>query len=273
MTAHKKTTGKPPTSGRAGKPIRLQKILASAGIDSRRGCEELILSGAVTVNGEVVHTLPAFANPETDDIRVEGSRIRPERKVYFLLNKPKNVICTNRDPQGRPKAIDLAPCQERVFCVGRLDVETTGLILLTNDAELANRLTHPRYELPKTYEVTVRGRLDGEAIEKLKKGVWLSEGKTERAAVRVLRRTHVETILEISIRQGLNRQVRRSFARLGYKVKALKRTRIGDIELKGIPAGQCKKLSGAQLAYLRRAGGLKNGEQKPAHAANHTKKK
>lgn len=238
--------------------MRLQKILAAAGVDSRRRCEELILSGAVTVNGEVISTLPAFADPEKDDIRVSGHRIRKESKVYFLLNKPKNVICTSRDPQGRPKAVDLAPCKERIFCVGRLDAETTGLILLTNDADLANRLTHPRYELPKTYEVKLRGRLDGEAIEKLKKGVWLSEGKTERAAVKVLRRTHLETILEVTIRQGLNRQLRRSFARLGYKVKALKRTRIGNIELKGIPGGQCRKMSHTQLAYLRRVTGLKD---------------
>ncbi|NLK41042.1 MAG: rRNA pseudouridine synthase [Planctomycetes bacterium] len=266
--ARKKTTEKPTTAGRSGKPIRLQKILAAAGFDSRRGCEELILSGAVTVNGEVVHTLPAFADPDTDDIRVEGRRIRPERKVYFLLNKPKNVICTSRDPQGRPKAVDLAPCKERVFCVGRLDAETTGLILLTNDAELANRLTHPRYELPKTYEVTIRGRMEGDDIEKLKKGVWLSEGKTERAAVRILRRTPLETILEISIRQGLNRQVRRSFARLGYKVKALKRTRIGEIELKGIPRGQCKPPSPAQLAYLYRATGLKTQRKAPSNTKN-----
>lgn len=245
----------PVTAG--AKPIRLQKILAASGIDSRRKCEELILGGSVMVNGEVINSLPAFADPAVDDIRVEGRRIRAEEKVYFLLNKPKNVICTSRDPQGRPKAVDLAPCKERVFCVGRLDADTTGLILLTNDAELTNRLTHPRYELTKTYEVVVRGRMEGDAIEALKKGVWLAEGKTEGAAVRVLRRTNFETTLEISIRQGLNRQLRRAFARVGYKVKGLKRTRIGDIELKGIPLGQCKKLTGIQLGYLRRATGLK----------------
>lgn len=255
MPTQKKKTQAVKTSAPSGK-IRLQKILAASGIDSRRRCEQLILGGSVTVNGEVVNTLPAFADPAADDIRVEGRRIRAEEKMYFLLNKPKNVICTSHDPQGRPKAVDLAPCRERVFCVGRLDADTTGLILLTNDAELTNRLTHPRYELPKRYEVVVRGRMEGEDIEKLKKGVWLAEGKTEKAAIRVVRRTNLETTLEISIRQGLNRQLRRSFARLGYKVKGLKRTCIGDIELKGIPTGQCKKLSGAQLAYLRRATGL-----------------
>lgn len=257
MAQNKKNKKNAALKAAGGKPVRLQKILAAAGIDSRRRCEELILGGSVRVNGEVIHTLPAFADPEKDDIRIDGHRIRAEEKVYFLLNKPTNVICTSRDPQGRPKAVDLAPCKERVFCVGRLDADTTGLILLTNDAELANRLTHPRYELPKAYEVVVRGRMEGDDIEKLKKGVWLAEGKTENAAIRVLRRTNLETTLEISIRQGLNRQLRRSFARLGYKVKRLRRTRIGDIELKGIPSGQCKKLSGVQLAYLRRVTGLK----------------
>ena len=256
-TPKKKKIRPAAASAQGTKPIRLQKILAASGIDSRRKCEELILDGSVMVNGEIINSLPAFADPEKDDIRVNGSRIRAEQKVYFLLNKPKNVICTSHDPQGRPKAVDLAPCKERVFCVGRLDADTTGLILLTNDAELTNRLTHPRYELPKTYEVSVRGRMEGEDVEKLKKGVWLAEGKTEMAALKVLRRTNLETVLEISIRQGLNRQLRRAFARVGYKVKGLKRTSIGDIELKGIPVGQCKKLTGAQLGYLRRATGMK----------------
>lgn len=239
------------------KPIRLQKILAAAGIDSRRKCEELILEGEVMVNGEIINTLPAFADPDRDDIRINGSRIRAQEKVYFLLNKPKNVICTSRDPQGRPKAVDMAPCKERVFCVGRLDADTTGLILLTNDSELTNRLTHPRYELPKTYEVTVRGRVEGETLENLKEGVWLAEGKKEKPAIKILRRTNIETIIEVTIRQGLNREIRFAFFRAGYKVKSIKRTGIGAIELKAIPVGQCKKLSTPQLLYLRRVTGLK----------------
>ena len=235
---------------------RLQKILASAGVDSRRKCEELILEGSVTVNGKVVAELPAFANPDTDDIRVDNQRIKKTEKVYFLLNKPKGVICTNADPMGRRKAVDLIDCHERIFCVGRLDADTTGLIILTNDSELTNRLTHPRYELPKTYHVKVRGRMEGEAVEKLKKGVWLSEGKTERAAVKVLKKTHTETLLEVSIRQGLNRQIRRTFAHLGYKVKSLKRTQIGNIVLKGIAVGSYKRMTKAQVAYLKNATSL-----------------
>jgi len=215
------------------------------------------MDGAVTVNGTVVQELPAFANPEKDDIRVDGVRVRQEKKVYFLLNKPKGVICTNADPKGRPKAIDLIDCPERIFCVGRLDADTTGAIILTNDSELSNRLTHPRYELPKTYHVKIRGKMEGPDIEKVKKGVWLSEGKTERAAVKVLRKAGNETLLEVSIRQGLNRQIRRTFAHLGYKVKALKRTQIGNIVLKGLAVGGYKRLTKTQIAYLKKTTGMK----------------
>ncbi len=236
---------------------RLQKILSAAGVDSRRNCEELILEHAVTVNGEIVSELPAFANPEKDDIRVNGQRIKQPEKVYFLLNKPKGVICTNSDPQRRPKAIDLVDCAERVVCVGRLDVDTTGAIILTNDNELVNCLTHPKYELPKTYQVLLRGRMQGDDVEKLKKGVWLADGKTGGAAVKVVHRSHSETTLQISIRRGLNRQIRRTFAHLGYKVKALKRIQIGDIVLKGIAVGKYKRLTGAQVAYLKRATRIK----------------
>ena len=239
------------------KPIRLQKILAAAGIDSRRKCEELILEGDVMVNGEVIDSLPAFADPAVDDIRVNGSRIRTEEKVYFMLNKPKNVICTSRDPQGRTKAVDLVPCKERVFCVGRLDTETTGLLLLTNDSELVNRLTHPRYELPKTYEVTIRGRVEGETYDKLKEGLWLAEGRKERPIVKILRRTNVETIVQITVRQGLNRDIRFVFDRQGYKVMSIKRTAIGTLILKGVGVGQCKELTEPQILYLRRVTGLK----------------
>ncbi len=235
---------------------RLQKILAAAGIDSRRKCEELILEGAVTVNGTMINELPAFADPEKDDIRVDGQRIHAAEKVYYLLNKPKGVICTNSDPMRRQRAIDLIDTQQRIFCVGRLDADTTGAIILTNDSELTNRLTHPRYELPKTYHVKLRGRMEGQEIEKLKKGVWLSEGKTERAAVKVLKKTATETLLEVSIRQGLNRQIRRTFAHLGFKVKALKRTQIGNIVLKGIAVGSYKKLTNSQIAYLKKATGM-----------------
>ncbi len=231
---------------------RLQKVLAAAGVDSRRGCEELILAGAVRVNRKVVDELPAFADPEKDVITVNGKKIRAERKVYFLLNKPKGVICTNFDPQGRRKAIDIVSASERIFCVGRLDIDSTGLIVVTNDNELANRLTHPKYELPKTYVVRVRGRIGGEDMEKLKKGIWLAEGKTGRAAVKVLRRSGRESSLEIIIRQGRKRQIRRMLAKVGYKVLSLKRTRIGKLNLRGLGVGKFRKLTKNEIAYLKK---------------------
>ena len=255
MRKNPKKPKKIKSSAPAGKQ-RLQKILAASGVDSRRKCETLILEHAVTVNGEIVCELPAFADPEKDDIRVDGQRIKRAEKVYFLLNKPKGVICTSSDPQRRQKAIDLIDCPERVVCVGRLDIDTTGAIILTNDSELVNRLTHPKYELPKTYHIIVRGRVAGADVEKLKKGVWLSEGRTQGAAVKIIRRSHLETTLQVVISQGLNRQIRRMFSQLGYKVKALKRTQIGDIVLKGIAAGNYKRLTKPQLAYLKRATGM-----------------
>ena len=231
---------------------RLQKVLAAAGIDSRRKCEELILSGEVRVNRKVVDTLPAFVDPEKDIITVYGKKIRPVQKVYFLLNKPKGVICTNSDPRGRKKAIDLVRTSERIFCVGRLDADTTGLIILTNDSELTNRLTHPRYEITKTYVVRINGEIAGEQVEKLKKGVWLAEGKTGRASVKILKRRHNESSIEITIRQGLNRQVRRMLANVGLPVKSLTRTHFGKLTIQGIGVGKFRTLTSVEVAHLKK---------------------
>jgi 23S rRNA pseudouridine2605 synthase len=231
---------------------RLQKVLAAAGVDSRRNCEELILSGLVRVNRKVVDTLPAFVDPEQDVITVDGKTIRPAQKVYFLLNKPKGVVCTSSDPEGRKTAIDLVQTRERIFCVGRLDTETTGIIILTNDSELANRLAHPRYGLPKTYVVGVRGQITGEHVEKLKKGIWLAEGKTGRASVKILKRGHTQSLIEVTIGQGLNRQVRRMLAKIGLPVKTLTRTRIGKIDARGLGVGKSRPLTRAEVAYLEK---------------------
>ena len=232
---------------------RLQKVLAAAGIDSRRKCEELILSGEVRVNRKVVDTLPAFVDPEKDVITVYGKKIRAAQKVYFLLNKPKGVICTNSDPRGRKKAIDLIHTSERIFCVGRLDADTTGLIILTNDSELTNRLTHPRYGIAKTYVVRINGEITGEQVVKLKKGVWLAEGKTGRASVKILQRRHNESSIEITIKQGLNRQVRRILAKVGLPVKSLTRTRFGKLTARGLGVGKFRTLTRAEIAHLKKA--------------------
>ena len=231
---------------------RLQKVLAAAGVDSRRNCEELIVSGVVRVNRKVVDELPAFVDPERDVITVHGKRIQAARKVYFLLNKPKGVICTNSDPQGRKKAVDLVRTSERIFCVGRLDVDTTGIIILSNDSDLSNKMTHPRYGLAKTYVVGVKGLITGPQIDKLKKGVWLSEGKTGRAAVKILKRGHKESLIEVTIRQGLNRQVRRVLAKVGLPVKSLKRTRIGKLTSRGLGVGKFRRLTVREVEYLKK---------------------
>ena len=231
---------------------RLQKVVAAAGIDSRRKCEELILSGGVRVNRKVVDKLPAFVDPEKDIITVDGKQIQAAQKVYFLLNKPKGVICTNYDPQGRKKAIDIIPTRQRIFCVGRLDIDTTGIIILTNDSILANRLTHPRFGLAKTYVVRLKGQIAGEAVEKLKKGIWLAEGKTARASAKILKRSYKESLIEITIRQGLNRQIHRMLAKVGLSVKSLKRTRIGKLNTRGIGVGKFRTLTKAEVAYLKK---------------------
>ncbi len=230
---------------------RLQKVLAAAGIASRRKCEELILDGAVRVNRKLVDELPAFVDPEKDVITVDGKKIQAAKKVYYLLNKPKGVICTNSDPQGRRRAIDIVKVKERVFCVGRLDIDTTGLIILTNDSELTNKLTHPKYELPKKYLAVVKGRIEGEEVEKLKKGIRLAEGKTQPAAVKIVKRGRTESLVEITIRQGLNRQIRRMLAKVGLNARSLKRIKIGRLDGRGLGSGKFRALKKTEIAYLK----------------------
>ncbi|MBN1787126.1 MAG: rRNA pseudouridine synthase [Sedimentisphaerales bacterium] len=231
---------------------RLQKILAAAGIDSRRNCEQLILDGFIRVNGKIVDTLPAFADTETDCITVDGKKLRPKQKVYYLLNKPKGVICTNSDPGGRTKAIDLVDYKGRIFCIGRLDADTIGAIILTNDTAISNQVTHPRHQFTKTYVVCVKGKVTTEAVEKLKKGIWLAEGKTAPMKVKVLKAHHTESIIEIKLHQGLNRQIRRVMAKVGYKVTSLKRTKIGKISLHHLGVGRYRKLTKAEIDYLKK---------------------
>lgn len=232
------------------KKQRLQKVLAAAGVDSRRNCEELILDGAVRVNRKVVDTLPVFVDPEKDIITVNGRKVHAAPKVYYLLNKPKGVICSNSDPQGRRRAIDLLNSPERIFCVGRLDLDTSGLIILTNDSQLANKLTHPSYGLPKTYLATVKGMIEPKAVEKLKKGVWLAEAKTKRSSIKVIKKGHRISTIEITIKQGLNRQIRRMLAKVGLSVKALKRTKIAKLTDRGIGVGKFRRLTTAEVKYL-----------------------
>ncbi|HHT9118302.1 MAG TPA: pseudouridine synthase [Candidatus Hypogeohydataceae bacterium YC38] len=228
---------------------RLQKILAQAGIGSRRKCEMLITAGHITVDGKVVRELGISVDPEKRKICCDGIPIKEERKVYYLLNKPKGFVCTSRDELGRPRAIDLLQgITQRVYTVGRLDVDSEGLIILTNDGLLANALSHPRYGVPKTYLVEVGRRLHEKDVEALERGIWLSEGKTRATRVRVLRRGGNNTLLEITLREGRNREVRRILTRLGYKVRSLRRTRIGWLFDPSLKLGRFRRLTQSEVA-------------------------
>ncbi|MFO8014034.1 MAG: pseudouridine synthase [Phycisphaerae bacterium] len=231
---------------------RLQKILARAGVASRRASEEIIAAGRVTVDGETVSELGAKADAETQDVRLDGRRLRPEALEYWMLNKPKGVVCTNDDLAGRTRPVDLIPGSDaRLFPVGRLDADSQGLLLMTNDGALANRLTHPRYEVPKTYRATVDGRVTGKEVQRLLKGVRLAEGKTGRPRVKVLKRGRTRSVLLITIREGRNRQVRRMLARLGHPVRDLVRTRIGRLSVRGLGSGKARRLTPEEVEYLK----------------------
>jgi 23S rRNA pseudouridine2605 synthase len=232
---------------------RLQKILAAEGIDSRRNCEQLILDGLVRVNNKVVDTLPAFADPEKDVITVNGQKITALQKLYFLLNKPAEAICSDVDPRGRKRAVDFIDTDKRIFPADRLDAGTAGLVILTNDIELSNKLSQKHCDVPKTYIARVKGQVAGEDIEKLKKGVWFAKGRTGRASVKVLSRNFKESHIEITIREGLNSQVRTMFARLGLLPRSLVRTRIGKLTGQGLGVGKYRRLTDAEVAYLKKA--------------------
>nr|WP_255654473.1 pseudouridine synthase [Cohnella sp. REN36] len=234
----------------------MQKILAHAGVASRRKCEELIQSGKVTVNDEVVRELGVKADPAKDVIAVNGKRIRTEDKLYLLFNKPKGVITSVHDEKGRSVVTDyLKGVKERVYPVGRLDYDTEGLLLLTNDGELANLLTHPRHHVPKTYHATVEKVPHGAALEKLQKGIKLEDGITAPAEVEyhdVDPEGKMATIA-ITIREGRNRQVRRMFEAIHHPVVRLKRVSFGGLTLDNLQRGKYRKLSEQEVKLLREA--------------------
>jgi len=233
---------------------RLQKFLSDAGVTSRRRAEDLIRAGRVLVNDRVVDELPAFVDPEQDRVIVDGARVHVQRHQYFLMHKPTGVVCTQRDPAGRRRAVDLLPeLSVRLFPVGRLDADSSGLLLLTNDGELAQRVTHPRYGLPKIYRVEVRGLVEADLPARMRKGVFLSIGKVRADDVEVVHAARDRSVLQMTLREGRNRQVRRMLASFGHPVKKLKRVQIGPLSLKGLPLGACRRLSEAEVQRLRRA--------------------
>lgn len=234
---------------------RLQKVLAHAGVASRRECEELIRQGRVDVDGRPVDQLGVRVDPERQEIRLDGELVRTRRREYWLVHKPPGVVSTQRDPAGRPRVVDLVQTSERLFPVGRLDKSSAGLMVVTNDGELANRLAHPRYHVPKTYVVTVVGQVRPQSLDRLRKGVHLAEGKARVERLAIKRRRRESTVLEMVLTEGRNREIRRLLARVGHKVVRLVRTAIGPLKLADLPAGASRRLTPAELRQLRRMAG------------------
>ncbi len=229
---------------------RLQKVLAVAGFGSRRQCEELIEQGRVEVNGNVA-TLGTKADLLTDEIKVDGQRLKKAKPVYVALFKPKGYLCTDYDQQGRARAIDLVPKSlGRLFLIGRLDMDSEGLILLTNDGALSERLTHPKYGVPKVYRVQVAGDVQLETIAKLKAGEYFAEGYAKAADAIIKSRHKQSTILDITLTEGMNREVRRLLARLGHKVLTLIRIAVGPVKLGKLAPGEWRLLTSQEVDKL-----------------------
>ncbi len=251
---------------------RVQKILSQWGIASRRQAEQMILAGRVRLNGSLAH-LGQKADPNTDRLEVDGRAITPANRpqlIYILLNKPAGVVSTCRDPRNRSTVLDLLPVElkqgQGIHPVGRLDAESTGALLLTNDGVLTLSLTHPRYHLPKTYRVWVRGHPPESVLELWRQGVILSGKKTLPAQVKVLKRRSQQTLLQVVLTEGRNRQIRRLAKQLGFEVLKLHRTAIGSIQLQlpnepGLPSGHYRFLKDFEIHFLNNRVNLKKGEE------------
>lgn len=255
---------------------RIQKILANAGVASRRNVEEMIRQGRVAVNGKIVIELPVLVEPKKDRIEVDGELIRLSSKevaqrLYLLMNKPKGVYTTNVSQGEQTRAIDLLPpnLKARVYPVGRLDSEAKGLLLLTNDGELTNRLTHPRYGVPKTYRAVVDGFVPPEMVQELEKGIWMADPKsgkgfkTGRSQIRIVSRSRTRSTLDITIRESRNPQVRRMLARFGHKVRELTRVKMGPLTLQGLAPGDVRSLTTREVRQLQKVGSGEEGKTRP----------
>ena len=232
---------------------RLQKYLAECGIASRRKCEEYITQGKVQLNGKTITELGVKVNPEKDKITFEGKNVKQEeRKVYILLNKPIGYVTTSDEQFGRDKVLDLVKVRERVVPVGRLDMYTSGALILTNDGDFVYKVTHPKHEITKTYTVTVKGIIKNEEVEQLRKGVKIDDYTTRQAKVKILKTDEEKDIsrLEITIHEGKNRQVRRMCESVGRRVIALHRSKIGNIGVKDIELGKWRYLKDFEVKTL-----------------------
>lgn len=230
--------------------IRLQKVMAEAGLASRRAAEEMIADGRVEVNGEIA-VLGRRVDPERDVIRVDGSRLPTARRHrYVMLNKPRGVVTTLDDPQGRRTVADFLPKGPRLFHVGRLDADTSGLLLLTNDGDLANRLTHPRFEVPKTYIAAVEGNVTPATLKRLRDGVDLEDGRLQPDSVKLMDASPHGSLLRISLHEGRNRAVRRLLEAVGHPVIDLSRVAFGPLRLGALPVGETRDLTRDELGAL-----------------------
>ena len=262
-TNKKPTENEPPVADLQ----RINKVLAAAGLGSRRHVDELIEQGRVEIDGKVVTQVGIKVDMSTASISVDGELLKQYRPVYFAVHKPEGVLCTNRDPQGRLRVIDFVPNQFRLFPVGRLDAFSTGLIILTNDGELAQQLTHPKHEIPKRYSVIVAGQVELEALKRLERGIYLAEGKAQvdHAKLKKVRKSSTE--IEITLSEGKNREIRRVLARLGHKVVSLKRIAIGPLKLSDLPEGAYRPLSNHEVQGLYQAVEEIRRERKAARKA------
>ncbi|MDZ4848548.1 MAG: pseudouridine synthase [Pirellulaceae bacterium] len=232
---------------------RINKLLAAAGLGSRRQVDELIEQGRVEIDGVICDQLGMKVDADVSKILVDGTALKKFRPVYYALNKPSGVLCTNRDPQGRRRAVDFIPGHQRLFPVGRLDASSVGLLLLTNDGELTQQLTHPKHGVPKTYYVVVAGHMEADEIRRLRRGIYLSDGvaRVDFVKIRNLRKSSTE--LEITLSEGKNREIRRVLARIGHKVVSLRRLSIGPLKLANMPEGAYRPLTKEEIAGLYRA--------------------
>jgi 23S rRNA pseudouridine2605 synthase len=233
---------------------RLQKVMAACGVGSRRACETMITEGRVEVDGNIVTELGTRIDADTQMVRCDGERISAPRRFYYMLNKPKGVICSQKGDPERPRAVDFVPARvrdHRLFTIGRLDVESEGAIILTNDGDLCHRVTHPSFQVSKSYLVEVEGAPDNETIAKMRKGVWLAEGRTGSLEIRVVKRHRNRTHLEMRLNEGMKREIRRVCARFGHEVRRLVRVSIGPVDIGMLEPGETRELTPEEISALR----------------------
>lgn len=231
--------------------LRLQKYMAQCGVASRRKSEELIAQGLVKVNGNRIKTPGFLINPDEDEIEVQGKLIGTASKVYMMLNKPKGVLSTSEDTHGRKRVIDLVSCKERLYTVGRLDMDTEGLIIVTNDGDLTYKLTHPKHEFSKTYHGIVRGFPENESLERFMSGIEIEGYKTAPAYVQILKYFNNSTLMEMIIHEGKKRQIRKMCGAIGHPIIELKRVSVGKLVLGDLKPGEWRYLTEEEIKYLK----------------------